>query len=140
MKRIVWFKIIPVSQADLWKQIRCGQPCFSILKMTLISVRSVLPWEFDGSDCACSTSIFSNCFRPWAEYKLCEGRNHAYVGYSCMSLSVQFRSVAKSLFATPWTGAHQASLSVTSPWSLLKLMSIKSVTPFNHLILLNYIQ
>ena len=39
------------------------------------------------------------------------------------------------LFATPWTAAHQASLSITNSWSLLKLMSIKSVMPSNHLIL-----
>ena len=31
------------------------------------------------------------------------------------------------LFATPWTAAHQASLSITNSWSLLKLMSIESV-------------
>ena len=37
--------------------------------------------------------------------------------------------------ATPWTAAHQASLSTTNSWSLLKLMSIKSVMPSNHLIL-----
>ena len=39
------------------------------------------------------------------------------------------------LFATPWTAAHQVSLSITDSWSLLKLMSIKSVMPSNHLIL-----
>ena len=39
------------------------------------------------------------------------------------------------LFATPWTEARQASLSITSFWSLLKLMSIESVMPSNHLIL-----
>ena len=39
------------------------------------------------------------------------------------------------LFATPWTAAHQASLSITNSQSLLKLTSIKSVMPFNHLIL-----
>ena len=39
------------------------------------------------------------------------------------------------LFATPWTAAHQASLSITNSQSLLKLMSIKSVMPSNHLIL-----
>ena len=38
------------------------------------------------------------------------------------------------LFGTPWTAARQASLSITS-WSLLKLMSIESVMPSNHLIL-----
>ena len=39
------------------------------------------------------------------------------------------------LFATPWTAAHQASLSFTMSQSLLKLMSIESVMPSNHLIL-----
>ena len=39
------------------------------------------------------------------------------------------------LFVTTWTAAHQASLSITNSWSLLKLMSIESVMPSNHLIL-----
>ena len=54
--------------------------------------------------------------------------------------SVQSRSSVQSLscvqlFATAWTAAHQASLSITNSWSLLKLMSIESVMPSNHLIL-----
>ena len=52
---------------------------------------------------------------------------------------VQFSSVQLlshvQLFATPWTAAFQASLSITNSQSLLKLMSIKSVMPCNHLIL-----
>ena len=39
------------------------------------------------------------------------------------------------LFAIPWIAAHQASLSITNSWSLLKLMSIELVMPSNHLIL-----
>ena len=39
------------------------------------------------------------------------------------------------LLVTPWTEALQVSLSITNSWSLLKLMSIKSVMPFNHFIL-----
>ena len=39
------------------------------------------------------------------------------------------------LFATPWTAACQASLSITNSRTLLKLMSIKSVMPSNHLTL-----
>ena len=39
------------------------------------------------------------------------------------------------LSATPWTAAHQASLSITNSWSLLKLMSIESVMPSNRLVL-----
>ena len=50
--------------------------------------------------------------------------------------SVQFsHSVVSWLFATPWTAARQASLSITNSQSLLKLMSIMSVMPSNHLIL-----
>ena len=52
---------------------------------------------------------------------------------------VQFCSVQSLshvwLFATPWTAAHQASLSITSSGSLLKLVSIQLVMPSNHLIL-----
>ena len=39
------------------------------------------------------------------------------------------------LFVIPWTATHQASLSITNSWSLLKLMSIEFVMPSNHLIL-----
>ena len=50
---------------------------------------------------------------------------------------VQFsRSVVSDwLFVTPWTAACQASLSITYSWSLLRLMSVESVMPSNHLIL-----
>ena len=57
--------------------------------------------------------------------------------YSCCS--VQFTSVQLlsrvQFFATPWTAALQASLFITNSQSLLKLMSIESVMPSNHLIL-----
>ena len=52
---------------------------------------------------------------------------------------IQFSSIQPlnriRLFMTPWTTAHQASLSITNSWSLLKLMSIELVMPSNHLIL-----
>ena len=55
------------------------------------------------------------------------------------TLTVQFSSVQSlscvQLFATPWTAARQASLSIANSWSLLKLMSIESVMPSNRLIL-----
>ena len=40
---------------------------------------------------------------------------------------------------TPWTAAHQVSLSITNSWNLLKLMSIESVTPSNHFILCHHL-
>ena len=52
---------------------------------------------------------------------------------------IQFSSVQwlshVQLFATPWTAAPQASLSITNSWSLLKLISTELVMPSNHLIL-----
>ena len=56
--------------------------------------------------------------------------NHHYHQFS----SVQSLSCVW-LFVTPWTTARQGSLSITDSQSLPKLMSIKSVMPFNHLIL-----
>ena len=58
----------------------------------------------------------------------------------CAFSGVQFSQSLHSLspvqlFETPWTAANQASLSITNPRSLLKLVCIKSVMPSNHLIL-----
>ena len=56
-----------------------------------------------------------------------------YTGTSSVSL-VQSLSRIR-LFATPWTVAHKSSVSITSSWSLLKLISIEPMMPSNHLIL-----
>ena len=52
-----------------------------------------------------------------------------------MTYSAQFRLSRVQLFATPWTAAPQASLSIINSRSLVKLVSIESVMPSNHLIL-----
>ena len=54
--------------------------------------------------------------------------------YCSLFSSAQWLSNVQ-LFATPWTAAHQACLSLTKSWSLLKFMSFESVMPSNHLIL-----
>ena len=51
----------------------------------------------------------------------------------CLVVVVQSLNCIQ-LFMTPWTAAHQASLSFIISWSLLKLMVIESVMPSNHLI------
>ena len=73
-------------------------------------------------------------------------KNHVYffcscnpqISVKCLTLE-QFSSVQLlshiRLFATPWTAARQASLSITNSQSLPKLMSIESVMPSIHLIL-----
>ena len=63
---------------------------------------------------------------------------HNFIPKSCVSLGISFSSVQSLscvwLFVTPRTAAPQASLSITSSQSLLKLMSIESVMPSKHLI------
>ena len=61
-------------------------------------------------------------------------KNNAIKMLHLISQSVQLLSHVQ-LFVTPWTAAHQASLSITNSQSLLKLMFIDSVMPSNHLIL-----
>ena len=56
------------------------------------------------------------------------------ISWLCRFSSVQSLSHVP-LFTTPWTAAHQTSLSITNSRSLLKLMSIEAVIPSNHLIL-----
>ena len=69
--------------------------------------------------------------RPWGVQKV--------KGQSLMVSDLPLSSVQSlshvQLFVNPWTAPHQAFLSITNSWSLLKLMSIESVMPSNHLIL-----
>ena len=78
------------------------------------------------------TVLLSHCFCDRAtcyDQEFCEHELIVIPSQSIQSLShVQ-------LFVTPWTAAHQASLSITNSQSLLKLMRIESVMPSNHLIL-----
>ena len=56
-------------------------------------------------------------FPPTCQFSLVESLSHVWI------------------FANPWSAANKASLSITNSQSLLKLMSVESVMPFNHLIL-----
>ena len=96
--------------------------------------KKVLDWKKDRSEGQSVSSVTQSC--P----TLCDRMNRSMPGLPvhhplCQHLC--YCSVAKSCptLATPWMAAHQASLSITNSWSLLKLMSIESVMPFNHLIL-----
>ena len=68
------------------------------------------------------------------EPKALEDLSSIFQKVVCYLQSVQSLSRVR-LFVTPWTAAGQASLPITNSWTLLKLMSIESVMPSNHLIL-----
>ena len=80
-----------------------------------------------------TATIFENLNVPWPVLNICW---IFWQPYEVQFSSVQFSySVMSDLLATPWFAAHQASLSITNSWSLLKLTSIESVMPSSHLIL-----
>ena len=73
---------------------------------------------------------------------ICLNKLHVETGSSEAGMRAEhhqcssFQSLSHvQLFATPWTAARQASLSITNSWSLLKFISIESVMPSNHLTL-----
>ena len=82
--------------------------------ITLLPISKHIDRWFCGFRCPLSPYIWAFCFN-WRQI-------------------VQLLSHVQ-LFAAPWLATHQASLSFTISWSLLKLMSIESVMPSNHLIL-----
>ena len=85
---------------------------------------------------ALKSSMFGPCELPWTLTLF-------WVSFSChpaaiiephIDVIIRFLSLVW-FFAAPWTAAHQASLSFTISGNLLKLLSIESVMPSNHLIL-----
>ena len=96
---------------------------------------SILAWKIPRTKHLCELkSIGSQRVRhDWANIE------NKYMKRCFTSCVIQFSSVQSLsrvwLFATPWTGARQASLSITNSRSLPKLMSIELLMPSNHNIL-----
>ena len=86
-----------------------------------------MDWEFGISSCKL-------LYVEWINKKVLLYSSGNYSQYPVQFSSVQPQGHVQ-LFATPWTAARQASLSITNCWSLPKFMSIESVMPSNHLIL-----
>ena len=111
--------------------------------------QSILNTHWKDSCWSCSSNILTTWCeelthlkrsRCWERLKAVgEGYGRRWRG--CMASLTKWTWVAIQslspvrLFATPWTAALEASLFITNSWSLLKLVSIESVMPFNHIIL-----
>ena len=85
----------------------------------------------------CPIMLNKNLICLWVFDNFQSYKTHCFTSFD--SVVIQFSSVQLlsrvRLFVTPWTAAQQASLSITNSRSLLKLKSIESVIPSNHLIL-----
>ena len=99
-----------------------------LIRALIPFIRALLSWPNDLPKALPSNTITlgtkASIYEFWGD------TNIQYI----VSQSVQLLSCVW-LFATPWTAAHQASLSITNSWSSPKLMSIEPVMPSNHLIL-----
>ena len=89
----------------------------------------------------CAVCLFHHCWHLISLPQIAHLRNSSFISLFqlmcnviCIFSSVQSLSRVR-LFATPWTAAHQASLSVNNSRSSPKLISIESVMPSSHLIL-----
>ena len=130
-------------------EARCSLSCNSVFsgsrlgqQPTRLSWFSGLQTEYLGTLRLHTTCIYIRVHTQVCAYSLLilflwrtlPDTNKLYQLYVSMVIVVQLLSRVR-LFVTPWTAAHQASLSITNSWSLLKLMSIESMMLSNHLIL-----
>ena len=112
----------------------------NIQKTKIMASGPITSWQIDGEAMETVTDFILGGSKITADGDCShEIKRRLLLGKKVMTNLRQFSSVQLlshvRLFATPWTAAHQASLSVTNSRSLLKLMSIGSVMPSNHLIL-----
>ena len=115
-----------------------GEKTYKKFLKNLLSAMANIWWCL-GAQRRASLSNYKYILQDKAQRDLFELSSAVLKSFQSSIINFQFSSVQSlscvQLFATPWTAARQASLSVTNSWSLLKLMSIESVMPSNHLTL-----
>ena len=104
-----------------------------ILEWVAISSSRISSWPKDQTHVSCISSTSRWILHHWATWEASLYTHTHIFRFFSVFTSVQLLSRVR-LCVTPWT-ARQASLSITNSRSLLKLMSIESVMPSNHLIL-----
>ena len=105
-----------------------------LLEKKMETHSSILAWEIPQKEESDSVTVHGVTKQSDMTEKLNSNNITFNNIYSVQFISVQSISCVH-LFTTPWTAAHQASLSITNSQSLLKLISTKSVMPSNYLIL-----
>ena len=149
-KFAAFFEWVPSLEADAWWfRLRGAQPLSLHALLLPVFLFSLLwPWVFTGRTVHHIPRVLSGFFSchifslstlqsvfSWPDFLFTDSL-HLFpsIEFLIYLSSVQSLSHVR-LFATPWIAACQASLSITSSWSLLKLMPIELVMPSSHLIL-----
>ena len=107
---------------------------FLILETLTSSYRVVFSTSLHSLLSSCIKIDFLLLLTTWLDIICVFARFYCSLLYNESSIVVQSLSRVQ-LFVTPWTAAHQASLSFAISWSLLKLMSIELVMLSNHFVL-----
>ena len=131
---MVWFDLLGSSRDS---QESSPTPQFKTIDSSLLSFFTAQlshPYMTTGKTIALTRQTFLGKVMSLPSLKKMASKLCSAVRIIKVFSSVQSLSRVQ-LFATPWTAAHQASLSITNSQSLLKFMSIQSVMPSNHLIL-----
>ena len=118
----------------------CTMKCCSAIKIIIYTHHGLYPSIFVHLNAISIIKLnFSNCLVYLNKDKRTQKRLECQLWQYLFCKEDHFSSLHSfshiQLFATLWTAAHQAFLSITNSWSLLKLMSNESVMPSNHLIL-----
>ena len=131
MRRVTWKGMCPVS---LWAFLQPLVDCSLTHSVTssMQVTHPVLPGP--RGEISLDISFFHLGLFWVLNNSLCSSLFCGLGDFLCWRLSSVQLLTYVWLFATPWTAACQASLSNTNAWSLLKLMSIESLIPSNHLV------
>ena len=118
--------VLDKEQLESWPLRRATMSTFGLALMALRLKYHSSTW----------TPFGFSWTEPWVNQSFRETSVHCWSHWTSGFALSNVNSVQSlRLFATPWTAACQASLCITNSRSLLKLMSIESVMPSNHLIL-----
>ena len=126
-----------------WNRLSCGQPHENHMKKFCLNLTSTV-WDQMQHQISSNWEAFKFKAAPslreflTSNTLICvfRAQDSPVTISNCHLWLVAVQSFSHILlFVTPWTAAHQAPLSFTISWSLLKLMSTESVMPSNHLIL-----
>ena len=133
---------IGFPRQEYWSGLSCPSPDLNIVNYKLVPAKSVCQ-RLNSNKAICHLTLWwlDTVLRqlltfdtPWRQSRV-ESEAFCVLGKLVEQVFVVQLLTCVQLFVTPWAAAGQTSLSFTISRSLLKLMSIKSVMPSNHLIL-----
>ena len=142
----------PIGAFSYWCAFKCPLcPCWFVIVVSGLSRVRLFVTPVDCSPPGSSVrGILQARILEWVAMPFSRGRPNPRIEPGSPALAGRFLTTEPpgrpstalvrllsgvQLFSTPWTAAHQASLSITNSWSSVRFMSVELVMPSNHLII-----